>query len=72
ELKMPGMFSGFFGLIFFIFLFVAGILWFLMPFAVFGTKSRLEELIQSQAQTNQLLNNMHNEIAELRKSLSKE
>ncbi|MPQ76654.1 hypothetical protein [Hydrogenovibrio sp. JE_KL2] len=69
---MSGMFSGFFGLIFFVFLLVAGILWFLMPFAVFGTKSKLEELIQAQAQTNQLLSNMHNEIAELRKSLSKE
>ncbi|WP_024851904.1 hypothetical protein [Hydrogenovibrio kuenenii] len=67
---MPGMFSGLFGLIFFIFLLVAGILWFLMPFAVFGTKSKLDELIQSQIQTNQLLHQVQNEILELRKALS--
>lgn len=69
---MPGMFSGLFGLLLFLFLLIAGILWFLMPFAVFGTKSKLDELIQSQTKTNQLLHQMQHEIVELRKVFDKD
>lgn len=50
--------SGSFGLIgVFMFLFVLflGILWCVLPFAVFGTKPRLDELIREQKKTNKLL-----------------
>ena len=32
-----------------------GILWILMPFAIFGTKDLLRELIREQKKTNELL-----------------
>lgn len=35
-----------------IFLFVLVVLWFLMPFAVFGTKPKLDVLIAEQRETN--------------------
>lgn len=35
--------------------FVLAVLWFLLPFAVFGVKDRLETLIKLQKKTNQLL-----------------
>ena len=34
-----------FSLIVFLFAFVLGVLWFLLPFAVFGTKARLDKII---------------------------
>lgn len=34
---------------------VIGILWILMPFAIFGTKDLLRELVQQQQRTNELL-----------------
>jgi len=36
--------SGTFGMIVGLFLFFAAVLWFLLPFAVFGTKAQLDEL----------------------------
>jgi hypothetical protein len=38
-----------------LFLFILAVLWFLMPFAVFGTKGVLKELIAEQKKTNRLL-----------------
>lgn len=38
-----------------LFLFLLAVLWFLMPFAVFGTKGVLKELIAEQKKTNRLL-----------------
>ena len=38
-------FLGPFSLIVFLFAIVLGVLWFLLPFAVFGTKARLDRLI---------------------------
>jgi hypothetical protein len=38
-----------------LFLLILAILWFLMPFAVFGTKGVLKELIAEQKKTNRLL-----------------
>ncbi len=43
------------GLIFMIFMLIVGILWFLMPFAVFGIKARLDEHLKEVKQTNRLL-----------------
>ena len=38
-----------------LFLFVLAILWFFLPFAIFGTKPKLDALIAEQKKTNQLL-----------------
>lgn len=38
-----------------LFLVVLGILWFLLPFAVFGVKDRLDQLIRLQRKTNELM-----------------
>lgn len=50
------------GLLLSVFLLIIGILWFLLPFAVFGTKDRLSELIAAQQRTNE-------ELAAIRKHL---
>jgi len=44
--------SGGFGAIVVIFLFFLAILWFLLPFAVFGIKDKLSLLIAEQKKTN--------------------
>lgn len=38
-----------------LFLVVLAILWVIMPFAIFGTKGKLDELIREAKKTNQLL-----------------
>jgi biopolymer transport protein ExbB/TolQ len=38
-----------------LFLIVLGVLWFLLPFAVFGVKDRLDQLIKAQRKTNELM-----------------
>jgi hypothetical protein len=38
-----------------LFLFVLAILWFLLPFAIFGTKDKLSELIAETKKTNEQL-----------------
>ena len=43
------------GMFWVLFLVALGILWFLLPFAVFGVKGRLNVLITEQERTNQLL-----------------
>jgi hypothetical protein len=44
-------------LVLIIFLIILAILWFLLPFAVFGAKDLLRELIKEQKITNELLAN---------------
>lgn len=43
------------GLFWMVFLIALGVLWFLLPFAVFGIKARLDTQIGEQEKTNQLL-----------------
>ncbi len=43
------------GLFWIIFLVALGVLWFLLPFAVFGIKGRLDAQIAEQEKTNELL-----------------
>ena len=40
-----GLFSGILGLFVFFFLLLVAIVWFFLPFAIFGTKGRLDTLI---------------------------
>lgn len=53
--SMAGGGLGVLGLIFFLFLIVLVILWILMPFAIFGTKDKLNILINETRQQNELL-----------------
>lgn len=46
---------GVIGFIVFVFLVVLAILWFLLPFAIFGTKDLIEQQIKEQKETNKLL-----------------
>jgi hypothetical protein len=56
---MEPVMGGTLGLVVFLFLVILGILWFLcLPFAIFGTKSRLDRLIAEQRRTNELLARM--------------
>jgi hypothetical protein len=43
------------GMVMWLILLVIGILWICMPFAIFGTKPLLRELLAEQRRTNQLL-----------------
>ena len=49
----PGV--GLFGLIFIIFSIIVGILWTILPFAVFGIKSRLDKIIDLLEEINRKL-----------------
>ena len=46
-----------------LFLFVLAVLWFLLPFAVFGTKDKLTEIIAEQKKTNETLAALASELA---------
>lgn len=48
-------FSGAFGTILILFLFVLAVLWFLIPFAVFGIKDKLNQMIKLQKKANDKL-----------------
>ena len=50
-----GLFSGILGLFVFFFLLLVAIVWFFLPFAIFGTKGRLDTLIAETRKTNELL-----------------
>lgn len=52
--KMIGVNTGI-GLIVVIFLVVLALLWFLLPFAIFGTKDLIEQQIKETKETNKLL-----------------
>jgi F0F1-type ATP synthase membrane subunit b/b' len=50
------------------FLIVLGILWFFLPFAIFGTKDKLNELIAEAKTTNKQLADLKSEIEEFKKT----
>ena len=50
-----GLFSGIIGLFVFFFMLVVAIVWFFLPFAIFGTKGRIDTLIAETRRTNELL-----------------
>jgi hypothetical protein len=43
------------GIVIILFLIILGILWFILPFAIFGTKAKLEEIITENKDTNALI-----------------
>ena len=49
-----------------IFLVIMAILWFLLPFAVFGTKDKLNQLIAEARTTNQAVRDLTKEVVALR------
>lgn len=57
------------GALWILFLLVLGILWFLLPFAIFGTKDRLRDLIEENRQSNQELAAIRKQLAELQQTL---
>lgn len=52
-----------------LFLLILGILWFLLPFAIFGTKDRLRDLIEENRRSNQELAAIRKQLAELQQTL---
>ncbi len=50
-----GLFSGILGLFVLFFMLLVAIVWFFLPFAVFGTKGRIDTLIAETRKTNELL-----------------
>tara|TARA_R110001583_G_scaffold179258_1_gene335819 strand:- start:194 stop:406 length:213 start_codon:yes stop_codon:yes gene_type:complete len=63
---MESLLSGGLGVWVVIFLFVLGVLWLLLPFAIFGTKDKLDELIAESKKTNELLIGMRGEVTEVK------
>ncbi len=57
------------GALWILFLLVLGILWFLLPFAIFGTKDRLRDLIEENRRSNQELAAIRKQLAELQQVL---
>ena len=53
-----------------IFLGVLGILWFILPFAIFGTKDRLDRLIIATDRIQETLAETNHELRELRRQLT--
>lgn len=49
-----------------LFLFFLAVLWFFLPFAVFGTKDKLSELIAETKKTNEQLSDLMSEIKALK------
>lgn len=64
-----GLLGGFVGLFVVVFLVVLGILWFVLPFAVFGLKGRLDTLIALQRKQNDHVASLRADLAELRAGL---
>jgi len=54
---MGAMFGGIFGLVIIIFLLILAILWFILPFAIFGIKPKLDKILEELDKTNRLLAN---------------
>lgn len=52
---MGEILGGGFGMVMTIFLFILAVLWFLLPFAIFGTKDKLSELIHESQRINEQL-----------------
>ena len=64
------MFSGVLGLIVILFLFVLAVLWFFLPFAIFGTKDKLAALITESKKTNAELARVVAELAATRAEMA--
>ncbi len=62
---------GLFGLAVAISLIVLAVLWFVLPFAVFGTKQRLDRLISSTNALGESLGGIHYELRALRRELTR-
>lgn len=58
---MENAFGGL-GIFVLIFLLLLGLLWFLLPFAIFGTKAKLDAIISESMRTNELLKSLVSEI----------
>lgn len=56
-------------IIWILFLVVLGILWFLLPFAIFGTKDRLRDLIEENRRGNQELIAIRKQLNDLQQTL---
>ena len=54
------------GIIVVLFLFVLAVLWFFLPFAIFGTKDKLAEIIAESKRTNAELARIATELAAVR------
>ena len=67
---MGDLLGGGFGLIVILFLFVLALLWFLLPFAIFGTKDKLAEIIAESKRTNVELARIASELASARAELA--
>lgn len=61
------LFSGV-GIFVFAFLILLAILWFCLPFAIFGTKDLLKQLIAENQRTNTELESLRSELNELKNS----
>ena len=67
---MVGSGVGIFGLLIFLFLLVLAILWFFLPFAIFGTKDKLAALIAESRKTNLELSRIAAELSATRAELA--
>lgn len=65
-----GLFSGTVGLLILLFLVVLAILWFVLPFAVFGIKARLDTLIEEQRKTNAVLANTFHQVSDIKDAVT--
>jgi len=63
---MNELLNGGVGLGIILFLLVLAILWFLLPFAIFGTKDKLSELIAETKKTNDQLIALRAEVSEIK------
>ena len=66
------LFSGTLGIIIILVTFVAAILWFFLPFAVFGMKARIDELIQINKKSSVLLESVNAELVKIREASNAE
>ncbi|MCX4189772.1 hypothetical protein [Methylophaga sp. OBS3] len=57
------------GIIWILFLLILGVLWFLLPFAIFGTKDRLRDLIEESRRGNQELAAIRKQLSDIQQSL---
>lgn len=67
---MTGLMSGGVGLVVALFLFVLAMLWFLLPFAIFGTKDKLAEIIAESKKANAELARIAAELAATRTAMA--
>lgn len=65
-----GMMTGGLGLVFTIFAFALAVLWFFLPFAIFGTKDKLAEIIAESKKTNAELARIAAELAATRTAMA--